>query len=464
MITLNVEPQYTDEILDSLKGHHLDDTYYDTLITEDCDCYREDGSILFKFRKNLLSEDECEVGFLAYKNLAKETRGRGASAGQIDPNSVYWKKRKILEINKGGWSAVYEVDGKKSKMKIQNKVASNAMGYWSETNAIGRNYPCRLTHYAREDFLKYEDGFFVANKISNSYKRLHPDWYQKQYSQSNENSSMRILDTPFSTITVNRNFRTAVHKDSGDFGFGNLTVLEYGHYHGGYFILPKYRVAIDIKKGDHLCVDVHEYHANTELYETPEDKLLNDNIPKIFKDNLEVGTLGLNNRYARLSLVFYLRDELKNCKMKLKPEFLKPELPPESKISVFFVNKLNNSKNRQKYFSTNWSRCKSHEEALHRIIKHQMRNVVIIDDIFVLVKNLGNSKCYPRDGITFLDVEYIPAKQGEKEKKGVYEYNINSKKDKLAYFIPDAKIATRIISQGKNPPSYHIVPKKFKIN
>ena len=51
-----------------------------------------------------------------------------------------------------------------------------------------------------------------------------------------------------------------------------------------------------MRSGDHLCADVHEYHANTALYETEEDKLLNDELPDIYKDNLEVGVLGLNNK------------------------------------------------------------------------------------------------------------------------------------------------------------------------
>lgn len=430
-----VEPKLTDLECKELKGKFLDDSSYDILITEDTDCYKPDGSILFKFRKNILNRDECDLGFLAFKDLAKATRGRGASAGQIDPNSTYWKKRKILEISKGGWSASYEVDGKKSKMKVQNEVASNAIGYWSETKGLGKVMPCRLTHYSRKDFLKCEDGNFMIQKISNSYKNLHPEMYETQMTQAQINPKMTICDTPFSTITINRNFRTAVHQDAGDFGFGNLSVLEYGHYHGGYFVFPKYRVAIDMRRGDHLCCDVHEFHGNTELYETDEDKILNDELPDIFKDNLEVGVLGLNNRFARISLVCYLRDKLKECEMELTPELLQPEIPV-TKISVFFVNNLKDRENRKKFFETNWSRVATHEDALHRIIKHQMKNVIVIDDTCNLIKSIGNHKNYPTDCITFLNVE-------SDKPKGVYplEKAMNS----LSYFIPTWQYALKII-------------------
>ena len=124
MIELNLTPQYTDEELDEMKGIYIDDSYYDTLITEDCDCYREDGSILFKFRKGISDANECEVAFLAFKNLAKPSHSRGASAGPIDPNSTYWKKRPIIKLNKpGGWTAEhYTPKGNKSTVKITNEI------------------------------------------------------------------------------------------------------------------------------------------------------------------------------------------------------------------------------------------------------------------------------------------------------------------------------------------------------
>ena len=262
---------------------------------------------------------------------------------------------------------------------------------------------------------------------------------------------------------MNRNFRTAVHQDSGDYGFGNLTVFEYGKYHGGYFVIPKYRIAIDMKAGDHLCVDVHEHHANTELYETEEDKIYNDSLPDIFRDNLENGVLGLNNRYARLSLVCYLRNELKDCgsNMEIDPNFLKPEFT-EGKLDVFFVNPKKNSEERKKFLDTNWSRCNSHEEALHRIIKHQLKNVIIIDDTCELVAKLGTSKQFrEKDGITYLNID-------SDVKKGIHEFDIQKINNlpeaiyKSAYYVPDFKVAASVLNDRIFTKSYFIHPKLFQ--
>ena len=442
MNTIIAPSKLDDTSCDELKGKLLDDSYYDTLVTEDCDCFREDGTILFKFRKNFVSKDNADVGFFAFKNLAKATHARGAAAGPIDQNSTFWKKRKVIKLNKpGGWSAHYvNVSGSKSGMKIQNEVASNIVGYWSETKTLGLNMPCRLSHYSRQQFLKVEDGKPYIQAISNSYKRLHPELYQQQMDQAMLQPDMLVGDTPFSTITINRNFRTAVHKDAGDYGFGNLSVLEYGHYHGGYFIIPKYRIAIDMRHGDHLCVDVHEYHANTELYETEEDKLLNDELPDIYNDNLSVGVLGLNDRkYTRISLVCYLRGALKNCEMELDPELLKPLPAASTKNTVFFVNKSKDTENRIKFLPTNWSRCATHQDALHRMTKHQLKNVIIVDDVCELIKMVPSSKFTEKNGITILNISDASAKKGI----SICE----TKSEVLAYYVPDWQTAQRLLDR-----------------
>ena len=52
---------------------------------------------------------------------------------------------------------------------------------------------------------------------------------------------------------------------------------------------------------------------NDDLYETKEDKKYNKTLPKVFKDNPEVGTAGLDKNFTRLSFVCYLREKIVNC-------------------------------------------------------------------------------------------------------------------------------------------------------
>ena len=46
-------------------------------------------------------------------------------------------------------------------------------------------------------------------------------------------------------------------------------------------------------------------------------------LDKIFNDNPEVGTVGLDKRYTRLTFVCYLREKILNCPDSIDQRFLK---------------------------------------------------------------------------------------------------------------------------------------------
>jgi hypothetical protein len=100
----------------------------------------------------------------------------------------------------------------------------------------------------------------------------------KQLAAASQKPMYRVADTAFSSVTINRNFQTALHMDDGDFreGYGNLSVIERGQYTGGATIFPRYKVGFNVRTGDFLAMDVHEWHCNTAMYETPEDKAYNN--------------------------------------------------------------------------------------------------------------------------------------------------------------------------------------------
>ena len=142
--------------------------------------------------------------------------------------------------------------------------------------------------------------------------------------RANIKPHLKIPDTSFSTVTINRNFRTALHRDAGDFreGFGNLTVIEQGAYHGGYTVFPQFGLGLNLRSGDFVAMDVHQWHSNTPIYETDEDKQHNETIESDFKDNPEVGTVGLYQKYTRISFVCYLREKIATCPDYIDPRYL----------------------------------------------------------------------------------------------------------------------------------------------
>jgi hypothetical protein len=82
-------------------------------------------------------------------------------------------------------------------------------------------------------------------------------------------SAFLVPETPFTTITVNKTFRTAAHYDAGDLdtGLSNLLVLSNdGNFTGGYLVAPEYRVAVNVRPGDLLLINNHEVmHGNTPI-------------------------------------------------------------------------------------------------------------------------------------------------------------------------------------------------------
>lgn len=363
----------TDEEVSKYEGKWIDESFIKIpIIKSDRDVYYLDENnnekLLLKFRKRVISNKLTEIGWSSYKNLAKASRGRGASAGPINSEGHYWKKRHLVKTNK--WSTGYLTpkgnemydsysgktledllklcaeqsiklkdnsekediiialvtkNGGISKMKVNNQVASNPIGYYEGAKNFA-NLPCRLTHFTRTNFEKYNQGLKFIQRIDTLFKKLIPDAHQRQLERAITKPHLNIPKTSFSTITINRNFRTALHRDAGDFkgGFGNLTVIERGKYHGGYTVFPQFGIGIDLRKNDFVAMDVHQWHSNTPIYETEEDKSYNETLEDDYKDNPDVGTEGLYKKYTRLSFVCYLREKIANCPNKegINPQFL----------------------------------------------------------------------------------------------------------------------------------------------
>lgn len=252
-----------------LKGKFLNESHYDTLITRDCDAYDLYGNLLFRFRKGVIPMDILKLGYNSFKDSIEVTEGRGTASG-----SSHKRIRK---------------DGTVSNITVGNKVTSGNVGYMDSSAMV--KY-CRKTAFARKYFDKFKEGIPFVEYIDSLYEQLCPEHYSKQIAISRATDiNYRIAETAFTTVTVNKNFRTACHQDSGDYrdGFGNLIVYREGGYDGGYFVLPEYRVAIDLHNTDVLFVDVHKWHGNTEFTNCTDD-------------------------WLRISFVMYYREYMVKCK------------------------------------------------------------------------------------------------------------------------------------------------------
>ena len=127
----------------------------------------------------------------------------------------------------------------------------------------------RATSYTRDNFDKFSLSFPFLQSLNRGYKELLPwRWSNQKSAVDQIDGRFVVPETVFTTITVNKSFRTAAHRDAGDLdsGLSNLLVVSSGDYTGGYLVFPEYRIAVNVRPGDLLLVNNHEIiHGNTEI-------------------------------------------------------------------------------------------------------------------------------------------------------------------------------------------------------
>jgi hypothetical protein len=299
----------------------------------DCYLGSEDeDNIAFKFRKNYFSKQEQDAAYAGLREAATPTQNRGLAAGpkgekcggrewatefqlrvfdllqkeaentaiQVEINEeieTLRERYKDVESTRGlVWlSALVKQDEfnfenwlkkviklsvaerKKEAFVVENKYISDTT-YANQVNSgiAGwfDRYPRipygRATAYTQHSYDKFKLSFPFLQTLDRGFAELLPQRHGAQRAAADKiDPAFLVPQTVFTTITVNKTFRTAAHRDAGDFsnGLSNLLVLSNnGNYSGGYLILPEVRVAVNVRPGDLLLVNNHEYiHGNTPI-------------------------------------------------------------------------------------------------------------------------------------------------------------------------------------------------------
>lgn len=132
----------------------------------------------------------------------------------------------------------------------------------------GQQRYCRLTSWTGQNLPSWQTLHPLLKAIAANLKEHVPDRYANQLAQAKSSDPAWIVpDTPFSTVTVNNTYPTGVHTDKGDLdaGFSTIACLRRGHYTGGQLVFPEYRVAVDMRHGDMICMDAHDWHGNVAI-------------------------------------------------------------------------------------------------------------------------------------------------------------------------------------------------------
>ena len=260
------------------KGKHYDFSYFDIIIEKSKDVYLKNKKhLLFSYHHDAINNDKFfPLLEKNYNNYVLTSTNRGIAAGQ---------KKKLIQ--------------------------TGILGYFDQLNPYqklrlkGTNRAGRTTKYLLKYPKQWQETISLYQDIDKIYKRIAPKYYyeqKKEYYKINKN--LRIPKTNFTTITVNRNWRTATHTDKGDLTKGLSCIVCIGNkdYTGGYLGFPKQKVLVKMRPGDVIFMDAHQPHCNTEV---------------------DFGKKGV-----RFSLVCYIRELMKDY-----------DCPVESQGETFYLTK-----------------------------------------------------------------------------------------------------------------------------
>jgi hypothetical protein len=283
IIQLSESDCLSDEQTGKLAGRKLDESHFDILASrEDVEVRKPGGELLLKLCYNRISPDVCRAAYGNIREAARVTDNRGMAGGLAEDGERSTRKRRVVKLKDG---TQYLSNTTEAVVPVH----SGIIGYFDRYQ---RNPYCRQTAYNLDNPDKFRQALPFITQVSEVFRAECPERYENQRRMiERTNPDFYIKGTVFTTITVNRNFQTAVHTDRGDLkeGFGVMTALRGGKYDGAFLVFPKFRVAADMRTGDVLLADVHEWHGNTP-----------------FK--------GVPGKFERISCVFYYRRKMVKCK------------------------------------------------------------------------------------------------------------------------------------------------------
>jgi len=317
-----VDENHYDHLIEEDTDVYMPAPYGEDPINED--------RIVLKFRKNFFTKEQQDQAYAGLREAATETQNRGAAAGPrgeklgnrewvteyesemveyfLDPysglagdpvediikrykgkpptpsnrNNVWSIERtKSTNFNFDQWVEKVRTLPRQEQIKEANFVADELICATTYANSVYSGiagwfdrYPRipygRATSYTAKNPEKFALAYPFLQTLSNGFRDLLPQRYEAQMKAARQvDPRFLVPGTPFTTVTVNKTFRTAAHYDVGDLnsGLSNLLTLSNdGRYSGGYLIAPEYRVAVNPRPGDLLLINNHDVmHGNTPI-------------------------------------------------------------------------------------------------------------------------------------------------------------------------------------------------------
>ena len=226
------------------------------------------GELVLVFLKDRIEHESLNIMTTILKPVAIKSgnNNRGVAGGRIDIERIKSHGRPGLQIGKMGEFSLYpkKKDGTTSKSHFGNPTDSAIIGWTDIALRTDKQNNVRLTKWTLENPEKFARVLPCIELVNTLFKKSLYTFWQKQADVAFL-SNAHIGNTVFSSVTINHNFRSALHQDKGDYkkGFGVFFV----HQHGcsGELLLPEYKLIIRLKSSDLLLFNPHVWHCTAPI-------------------------------------------------------------------------------------------------------------------------------------------------------------------------------------------------------
>lgn len=196
----------------------------------------ETGKTVFAVIRNCISEEMNKNYYKAivHGKAIQFTNNRGMATG-VKP---------IKQIKEDGTKS------NTSRVPTEHQVESSIIGYFDRYPRI--NY-CRKTAWTQDNDDKFGFVTIYTEFVDKIFKENFPLEYEEQLNISRRTSpDFKIGKSVFTTITLNRNFRTHYHRDAGNLevGLAAMSFIKTGKFSGGEIVMPNYSIGAKLFTGD----------------------------------------------------------------------------------------------------------------------------------------------------------------------------------------------------------------------
>ena len=247
---------------------------FDEVLRESALIYKDEGleqAPLCAYIQNLFSEKELVGLYEALNKAAKTSNNRNNSSGRITPEfrQAYIDKGYNIIKESESMITVKKANGKGSTYNAAMPCESGVAGFFEADRNFPGPHPAR---YNRENPEAFEKCYPFIDRCNEAFQVCLPTEYEwNKGFADNTDPEYLINDSVFSSLTINRTYRTCYHRDGNNLTngmAGMATFMQPGDspWIGGLVVFPRFRLAINLRPGDLLIFDnQRSLHGNIKL-------------------------------------------------------------------------------------------------------------------------------------------------------------------------------------------------------